>query len=448
MSGEYLVAWSGLVFFSSMLTVFFSHLSSTLSSILFLPLFSTDILHIHNFKLKRYRGNLSEFVKRVPEAKSYYELGAAEIKFKFPEPGFLEGVKTKERAIIKMQKVDFQYPGTDRKQLHDISFQCALGSRVAIIGPNGAGKSTLVKLLVGEMETEEGNGTVWRHPNLRIAYVAQHAFHHIESHLDKTPNQYIQWRYATGEDREELGKANRQVSEEEEKAMSKVHLIEGQKLVVDEVLSRRKLKSSYEYEVSFVGKMSSDNMWMPRSTLEEMGLLKKMQEIDMKEAAQMGMSRPLVQKEIEKHLVDMGLEAEIISHSHIKGMSGGQKVKLVIGAAMWQRPHILVLDEPTNYLDRESLGALAHAIKEFGGGVVIITHNRLVLARLLTCLFRSVADFFFLLSGNSPRLSARKSGPSTTATSPRPAITGFPARARAPGSRTRAPRINLMRWEI
>jgi elongation factor 3 len=391
---------------------------------------------------------LSEFVKRVPEAKSYYELGAAEIKFKFPEPGFLEGVKTKERAIIKMQKVDFQYPGTDRKQLHDISFQCALGSRVAIIGPNGAGKSTLVKLLVGEMETEEGNGTVWRHPNLRIAYVAQHAFHHIESHLDKTPNQYIQWRYATGEDREELGKANRQVSEEEEKAMSKVHLIEGQKLVVDEVLSRRKLKSSYEYEVSFVGKMSSDNMWMPRSTLEEMGLLKKMQEIDMKEAAQMGMSRPLVQKEIEKHLVDMGLEAEIISHSHIKGMSGGQKVKLVIGAAMWQRPHILVLDEPTNYLDRESLGALAHAIKEFGGGVVIITHNRLVLARLLTCLFRSVADFFFLLSGNSPRLSARKSGPSTTATSPRPAITGFPARARAPGSRTRAPRINLMRWEI
>ncbi|KAI9002518.1 armadillo-type protein [Hyaloraphidium curvatum] len=342
----------------------------------FLDNVCTDIIHIHNFKLKRYRGNLSEFVKRVPEAKSYYELGAAEIKFKFPEPGFLEGVKTKERAIIKMQKVDFQYPGTDRKQLEDISFQCSLGSRVAIIGPNGAGKSTLVKLLVGELEANEGTGTVWRHPNLRIAYVAQHAFHHIEHHLDKTPNQYIQWRYATGEDREELGKANRTISAEEEKEMSKVHVIDGMKLVVDEVLARRKLKSSYEYEVSFVGKMSSDNMWLPRSQLEEMGLLKKLQEVDMKEAASQGLARPLVQKEIEKHLVDMGLEPEIISHSHIKGMSGGQKVKLVIGAAMWQRPHILVLDEPTNYLDRESLGALAHAIKEFGGGVCIITHNR------------------------------------------------------------------------
>ena len=46
--------------------------------------------------------------------------------------------------------------------------------------------------------------------------------------------------------------------------------------------------------------------------------------------------------------------------------AGGQKVKLVLGAAMWQQPHILVLDEPTNYLDRESLGAMASAIKVRG----------------------------------------------------------------------------------
>lgn len=43
---------------------------------------------------------------------------------------------------------------------------------------------------------------------------------------------------------------------------------------------------------------------------------------------------------------------------------------------MWQSPHMLILDEPTNYLDREALGALSEAIKDFGGGVVIITHNR------------------------------------------------------------------------
>jgi elongation factor 3 len=40
-----------------------------------------------------------------------------------------------------------------------------------------------------------------------------------------------------------------------------------------------------------------------------------------------------------------------------------------------QQPHIIVMDEPTNYLDRDALGALAMAVKEFGGGVLLITHN-------------------------------------------------------------------------
>ena len=48
---------------------------------------------------------------------------------------------------------------------------------------------------------------------------------------------------------------------------------------------------------------------------------------------------------------------------------------MVLAAATWMNPHMLVLDEPSNYLDRESLGALAEAIKEFGGGVVMISHN-------------------------------------------------------------------------
>ncbi len=50
-------------------------------------------------------------------------------------------------------------------------------------------------------------------------------------------------------------------------------------------------------------------------------------------------------------------------------------MKVVLAAATWMNPHMLVLDEPSNYLDRESLGALAEAIKEFGGGVVMISHN-------------------------------------------------------------------------
>merc|ERR1712071_357762 len=51
-------------------------------------------------------------------------------------------------------------------------------------------------------------------------------------------------------------------------------------------------------------------------------------------------------------------------------------VKLVLAAAMWNCPHLLVLDEPTNYLDREALGALSHALNHWGGSVLMISHNK------------------------------------------------------------------------
>lgn len=44
------------------------------------------------------QGNLSEFVKVKPEAKSYYELSAATTRFKFPDPGFLDGIKGKSQV--------------------------------------------------------------------------------------------------------------------------------------------------------------------------------------------------------------------------------------------------------------------------------------------------------------------------------------------------------------
>ena len=92
------------------------------------------------------------------------------------------------------------------------------------------------QVLTGEMEPT--TGTVWKHPNMRFAYVAQHAFHHIEQHLDKTPNQYIQWRYATGEDRENLVKVGRVVTDAEQAAMEKLVLHDGVKKQVDKLLSR------------------------------------------------------------------------------------------------------------------------------------------------------------------------------------------------------------------
>jgi elongation factor 3 len=343
------------------------------------------VIHYERFKLKRYRGKLSEFVKRVPSARSYYELGASEMEFKFPEPGFLEGVKTKAKAIIRVSNMSFQYPGTSKPQISDINFQCSLGSRIAVIGPNGAGKSTLVNVLTGELIPTSGE--LYQHENIRIAYIKQHAFAHIDHHLEKTPSEYIQWRFQTGEDRETMDRANKIITDEDEKAMDKVFNFEGTKRRVIGIMSRRKFKNSYEYECSFalgenIGMknekwtpmMTADNGWLPRNEL--LGSHAKMvAEVDQKEALASGQFRPLVRKEIEAHCANFGLDAELVSHSRMLGLSGGQRVKVVLAACSWQRPHLIVLDEPTNYLDRDSLGALSKAIKSFEGGVIIITHS-------------------------------------------------------------------------
>ncbi|UKZ80423.1 translation elongation factor EF-3 [Trichoderma virens FT-333] len=343
------------------------------------------IVHYERFKLKRYRGNLKEFVKRVPSAKSYYELGASEMEFTFPEPGFLEGVKTKAKAILRATKMSFQYPGTSKPQITDISFQCSLGSRIAVIGPNGAGKSTLINVLCGELIPT--GGEIYQHENIRIAYIKQHAFAHIDNHLDKTPSEYIQWRFQTGEDRETMDRANKIITEADEKAMDKVFKIEGTLRRVIGINARRKFKNSYEYECSFalgenvgmkgerwVPMMTADNVWLPRNELLA-SHQKMVADVDMKEALASGQFRPLVRKEIEAHCANFGLDAELVSHSRMRGLSGGQRVKTVLAACSWQRPHLIVLDEPTNYLDRDSLGALSKALKKFEGGVIIITHS-------------------------------------------------------------------------
>lgn len=91
-----------------------------------------------------YRGNLSAFVKAVPEAQSYYQLEATEQEWQLPEPGFLEGVKSKDKAILKMHNMSFQYPGAPKPQITGVSLQV---SRRRAAGPGvfgGVGVGGLV----------------------------------------------------------------------------------------------------------------------------------------------------------------------------------------------------------------------------------------------------------------------------------------------------------------
>ncbi|KAG7806844.1 hypothetical protein KL921_004638 [Ogataea angusta] len=343
----------------------------------FLDTVCTDVIHYENKKLVYYKGNLSEFVKVKPEGKSYYTLTDSNVKMAFPPPGILTGVKSNTRAVARMSNVTFKYPSAEKPSLKNVSCSLSLSSRVAILGPNGAGKSTLIKLLTGELVPNEG--TVEKHPNLRIGYIAQHALQHVNEHKEKTANQYLQWRYQFGDDREVLLKESRKISSDSERQMleKEIDIGDGRgKRQVEAIVGRQKLKKSFQYEIKWKWWLPKYNSWVPREKLIAEGFEPLVQKFDDHEASREGLGyRDLTPSVIRKHFEDVGLDGDIADHTPMGSLSGGQLVKVVIAGAMWNNPHLLVLDEPTNYLDRDSLGGLAVAIREWSGGVVMISHN-------------------------------------------------------------------------
>merc|ERR1712164_79700 len=178
-----------------------------------------------------------------------------------------------------------------------------MASRVAIVGANGAGKSTMIKLLTGELKPSAGR--VHKHPNCRFAYVAQHAFHHIEQHLDKSPNEYIRWRYQHGDDKEALQKDSMTLTEEEiEKCKKPFEIalppdekgnVRKLKWVIEKLTGGRKtVKKEVEYEVQFVGQSHEANRYVRAEKLERAGFAKHMKIVDEKVAARAGaLSTPL-----------------------------------------------------------------------------------------------------------------------------------------------------------
>ena len=138
----------------------------------------------------------------------------------------------------------------------------------------------MIKVLTGEIEPTQG--TVWKFPNAKIGYIAQHAFYHIEKHLDKTPNEYIRWRFQYGDDREGLDKANMKLSDNDMESLRKPITytyknekgqIKKEERIIKECTGQRreddKKKKQFLYEVSWIDKGYDSNSWFSPSELEK-----------------------------------------------------------------------------------------------------------------------------------------------------------------------------------
>ena len=70
-------------------------------------------------------------------------------------------------------------------------------------------------------------------------------------------------------------------------------------------------------------------------------------------------------------MANFGVDPESASHTQLAQVSGGMKMKVVLAAAVWQNRRVLISYVSTNYFDRDGLGALVLAIKDYEGGVLL-----------------------------------------------------------------------------
>merc|ERR1712003_583669 len=232
----------------------------------------------------------------------------------------------------------------------------------------GAGKSTMIKCLLGELKPTTGNimkGFAGGEDNESLENLAN-----LGATKETETQQAKKMYYKDGN----LVECDTFCNDKGEMEYQKKSLEKAVDL--EAIATRRKGKKENEYECKWKGYSLDFLTWVKRSLLIEMGYKVQVQREDEKQAAMAGLqNKQLTTPGVEKHLADFGVTAEFATHNNLRALSAGQKVKVVLGAAMWQNPHILVIDEPTNYLDRDALGALTEAIKSWLGGLVVISHN-------------------------------------------------------------------------
>mmetsp|Transcript_95061 Transcript_95061/g.273645 ORF Transcript_95061/g.273645 Transcript_95061/m.273645 type:complete len:725 (+) Transcript_95061:124-2298(+) len=423
----------------------------------FLDKICTDIIHFDDRQLRYYRGNFRRFqeqakvldeeqirtILRVRDAgqiaqRATATRGAAAVKANapaareaqlekggaastpkadeatsdkmvFPIPGKVEGITTGKKAVIEMKDVWFKYAMALEYTLRRVSCRVTMSSRIAIVGPNGAGKSTLLSLLCGEIRpSADDNGKLGqflRHRCLRLAYVAQsHAFH-LGEYSRCTAVEYIQLRFKAGYDEELQKRLNSPLDEEEERRLNTLAARYGKySKRVEALISRTKRQNEYRYEVKWRGLDEKQNTFESVAKLRQLGVERMAAALDERLAClQAGfVERPLTTREIVKHFEGFGLSEDLVERHAICSYSGGQKSKLMLAAALWTKPHVVCLDEPTNFLDFETVASLSRALRNFRGGVVIVSHNEDFLASICNEIWSVQDHEVSIVSATSP----------------------------------------------
>src|ERR1041384_8147276 len=242
--------------------------------------------------------------------------------------------------MISFSNINKQYG----KQLVfvDASFQLNPGEKVGLVGPNGAGKTTLFRMVVGEEEPDEGEVSVPK--RLTIGYFRQ--------------------------DVEEMSGRS----------------------VIDEAIAGSGRVGDLHHELEALQHEMSD----PAKANKMDRVLTRFGEVQ-EEYEHLG--GYALESQASEVLHGLGFKDDQID-GDVGALSGGWKMRVALARVLLGRPDVLLMDEPTNHLDIESIIWLEHFLKSFPGALLMTSHDREFMNRLVSKIAEIDGGEIITYSGN------------------------------------------------
>ncbi|MDO4766030.1 MAG: ABC-F family ATP-binding cassette domain-containing protein [Eubacteriales bacterium] len=217
-------------------------------------------------------------------------------------------------SILTVSNLNHSYGG--REILQNVNFRLLKGEHVGLVGPNGEGKSSFMNIVTGRLQPDEGK-IEWA-KRVRIGYLDQHASLEPEMTVREVLRDAFGYLYSLEEELNELYAKMGEVSEDE-------------------------LNKLLEDTAEIQEILEHNDFYMIDAKVEDI-------------ANGMG-------------LRSIGLETKISE------LSGGQRSKILLAKLLLQKPDILMLDEPTNYLDEENIEWLRRYLQNYENAFLLISHD-------------------------------------------------------------------------
>ncbi|MBQ9885908.1 MAG: ABC-F family ATP-binding cassette domain-containing protein [Lachnospiraceae bacterium] len=237
----------------------------------------------------------------------------------------------------------------EKDVLKDVSFHIENHEKAAIVGINGAGKSTLLKILIGELAPDSGEVILAK--GASIGYLAQYQNVNIDSTIIDT----------LFDAKPEIGQLESRIRRLElEMKHSSGDELDGLMNSYSNAVHEFELKGGYAYKSEITG------------ILKGLGF---------------------TEEEFDKKISEL---------------SGGQKTRVFLGKLLISKPDIILLDEPTNHLDISSVTWLENYLLNYKGSVLIVTHDRFFLDRVVTKVIEIENCTAIMYAGNYTAFAAKK----------------------------------------